>query len=692
MLDAAETLASMARASEPRAPTERATVAALAYVALTAMRRGSTRLSLHAPEGVAFFLHALSSVVAETDAARVQADVVALLAARRGAPIIGYSEHDYAPLLVVGQHVYIQKMLNLELRLVEALKARLSRPRSSEMFGAHAIESALLDVVARPSIGSRGAEPPTEEQQQALVKAARRPLLLISGGPGTGKTSIVVGLLRVFGRLGFAPSSIALAAPTGKAAHRLTEAITRALTTIRAPSDVDDALRTHGMSAETLHRLLGYDPGRDRFRHHENNPLSERLIIVDESSMLDLAMVDQLLRATTESDHLILLGDRDQLPPIEAGAFLSDFERIDQAARRFSVHLTHSHRMDARDPAGRALLLAARAVRDGDQNALSAIQHAPTRDSTAAPALPIRTNMGALRRVGAEVLGAEDMPALLDAWFEENFDLGVAEQPTSAPTLAPESESEPEPEPVAGLLRAVAHRVVNGVLHMNQGRVDEHDIALAERWLLHLEDFRILCVTRTGGSRGRSAEAINARLHARWLQATAPESRAHYLPGEPIIMQRNDYERSLFNGDTGAIFRIAVDGRAPRAFAGFRTPAGLQFHRLEFLDREIDLAYALTIHRAQGSEFKRALLIIPEEDSPLLTRELLYTGLTRSKTSVVVCGAPKHLTAGIQRRVQRDSGIGDRLTQILARDGHEGVTQAGDRDGREIRVKRGAPS
>ncbi|HEY3351613.1 MAG TPA: exodeoxyribonuclease V subunit alpha, partial [Polyangia bacterium] len=552
-----------------------------------------------------------------------------------------------------GDALYHQRLLHFEERLVGALTARLARPPRA--LPPAEVAAALAAVRAAPP--RLGAQPValSEEQQYAVLTALHLPLTIITGGPGTGKTSIVVTILRLLARLGTPAPAVALAAPTGKAANRLQEAVLRALAGVAQPDLWDSALAAT-VEARTLHRLLGYSPANDRFRHHENNRLAERVVIVDECSMIDLVLMDRLVRSVRDDAHLVLLGDAEQLPSVDAGAVFRDLLPAATAApwpwrqlvkptlkgrlapadpapadprAAAAVRLTHSYRMDASNPAGRAILEVARAINAGRGADLIP-------GPGGAELVTLRSQPAELAFRGVELLADEtgpQLPALLDAWFERR---------------------------VAGLpdwVELVRHTYVQGPSGFGDG-----DRERLGRLLGHLDGQRVLCITR--GDRPTGAAGVNRRLHARLREALGASGPAELDPGDLVMMQRNDYERGLFNGDQGVVLwvRDEAAGARPRPMAVFRRGQGeLAAFPLDALREDLTLSFALTVHKAQGSEYDYVALVLPEEAMPLLTREVLYTAVTRARASVVIAGRPALLAAGVAQPLARSSGIAEKL-------------------------------
>jgi exodeoxyribonuclease V alpha subunit len=348
--------------------SERLALALLVLSVSAAERQGSTRLPLRGAPLAGRIAALVKAAELAVDPAPVVKVIRAMAADRRVGlvPLIGRPGEE-RPLIATADAVATHRMFRCEERLAARLKQQIAIA-----VDAAPVAAALADVIARPVV--RGGAPVvlSDEQRAAVGLAASRPLAVVSGGPGTGKTAICAALCRTLVRAGVEPGAIVLAAPTGKAAQRLGASVRAALAEVAAPSPDDQRLAAELPEARTLHRLLGYDPDSGRFRHHAGAPLRGQVVIIDEASMVDLALMDRLARALRPGARLILFGDADQLPSVEAGAVLRDL-----AALPVGCRLTRSYRMDEGDPAGRAILEAARAVRAGRAAACPAPDPAP---------------------------------------------------------------------------------------------------------------------------------------------------------------------------------------------------------------------------------------------------------------------------------------------------------------------------
>lgn len=427
------------------------------------------------------------------------------------------------------------------------------------------------------------------EQRRAAAVCALRRVAVLAGGPGTGKTTTVARILQLLRDQPGPPPRVALAAPTGKAAAQLKEAVRKVV----GPGDPAGEL-----SASTLHRLLGGRPGSTEFHYHRHNRLPYDLVVVDETSMVSLTMMARLLEAVRPDARLLLVGDPDQLASVEAGAVLGDLTRaagepepwLDTALAELGlpggvvhgvVTLRHVHRF--RDTIARF----ARAVQEGDAD----------------------TALELLRADAPDLRFAEtEDPTPLDEVREEVVETGRA---------------------LAGAAR--------------EGRVPEA--------LTALNRHRLLCAHRHGpyGVTRWSAEI------EQWLAAALPglTDAGEWYPGRPVLVIANDPETGLYNGDTGVVVctpdgpRVAFDPARP-PFAPSRPV-------------DVTTVHAMTIHKAQGSQFGRVTVVLPPAESPLLTRELLYTAVTRAETFVRIVGSEDAVRAAVERPITRASGLRRRL-------------------------------
>lgn len=418
-----------------------------------------------------------------------------------------------------------------------------------------------------------------EEQRAAAEIVLSQAVTVLTGGPGTGKTTTVARLLALLAEqadLSGKAARIAMAAPTGKAAARLTEAVATEV----ARLDIRDRERLAGLQAVTLHRLLGSRPDTSvRFRHHRGNRLPHDVIVVDETSMVSLTMMARLLEAVRPDARLILVGDPDQLASVEAGAVLADLaDGLASRADRRVAALRTSHRF------GESIGALADGIRTGDADEV----------------------MRLLGTGGGHI-----------EWIDDD-------DPTERlrPILLPQA------------------------LRVREAAVLGADAAA----LAALAEHRLLCAHREGPY---GVTQWNRQVH-RWLtEETGQPMWAEWYAGRPLLVTANDYGLRLFNGDTGVV--VARQDGLRAVISGARTAFATS--RLS----DVETMYAMTIHKSQGSQADEITVLLPAEDSRLLTRELFYTAVTRAKAKVRVVGPEASVRAAISRRAVRATGLRRRL-------------------------------
>ncbi|MFC5580949.1 exodeoxyribonuclease V subunit alpha [Rhodanobacter terrae] len=472
----------------------------------------------------------------------------------------------------------------------------------------------------------------TDWQRAAVAAVPGARFFVLTGGPGTGKTTTVVRMLLMLLRRARAcglPSqpSIALAAPTGKAAQRLVQAIARgkaelqvSLSQCGSAPDLQELLQhiPHA-DARTLHRLLGYRPMDNTFSHGPRNPLAEDIVVVDEASMVDLAMMRQLLEALRPDAVLILLGDPSQLASIDAGSVLADI-----------VASTPPNRL----PPAMANLLA-----PWLQNAPgTATDDAPLAGQVLTLTYSWRAGSGLQR--GIEALRDTPDPAWLDTLLSARADGDLHLRHCPSP-------------------RALRSCV--------DGWIDRHAELLqtlltlpveAGAALQSLHQLQILCALRDGpfGAHGLN-ELIARRLAARF----GIDSGHAWHHGRPLIITRNDYARGLFNGDVGIALQGAEGLRVWFELGDRDGNTGLRSFSPRALPAH-ESAWAITIHRSQGSEYRDVAVVLPpDEDNRILTRELVYTAISRARSHAEIWATDESLRAALARPIRREGGLRERL-------------------------------
>ena len=474
----------------------------------------------------------------------------------------------WRPLRLVDGRLYLDRYWQQEQLIRRELDQRAAQP---------------APVTDLSRLGEIFAGPAPDRQRLAAAVAASRWVSVLTGGPGTGKTHTVARLLKLLSEQPGPPPRIALAAPTGKAAARLQESVREQAAELGLPLD---------LAASTLHRLLGWRPdSRSRFRHDAGNHLPYDVVVVDEASMIPLTMTARLLEAVRPTARLVLVGDPDQLTPVEAGAVLSDL-----------VH---------RPPSGPPPDLPA-AVRedlaDLDDEDRRQLHNGVVR-------LRVSHRYGAAIGALAEAVRTGDADRVLDL-LRGGGPLSLVDGT---------GELEAEVKEAGAALRSAA------------------TTGDAVPCLTLQARHRLLCAHRHGPY---GVSRWNDEI-SRWTGGASGEWR----PGQPLIITANDYENRLYNGDTGVVVQ-SPDGRRA-AFPGDTGPRLLPLSRLA----AVSSAYALTVHRSQGSQYEAVTILLPPAASPLLTRELLYTAVTRASHRVRVIASDDAVRAAVGRRLIRASGL-----------------------------------
>ena len=513
----------------------------------------------------------------------------------QAAHTLPWTQGDASPLVLSpdGARLYLRRAWMAEQNIRSSIQARLATPCDVP-----ADLQQRLDTLFTPT---NNAEP--DMQRLACEVAAQNRITLITGGPGTGKTTTVVKLLSLL--VGTAPHDlhIHLAAPTGKAAARLTESISNALA--KMPVDVQARIPTQ---AQTLHRLL---------QTHSPNAMPQQLatdvVVVDEASMVDLEMMARLLQAVPVSARLILLGDKDQLASVEAGAVMSQL-CTGTLLQHQTVTLVHSHRFHDQSGIGHW----AKAVNHNEADNTPALKALWKTTPDWLATLPVQQS------IDGDTPQADVTQLQLASAHDAKLGVGLRYGWRNWLALL---------EPHRSSHAHTAHPCSN---------------AQAVALLQAFTEFCVLCAVREGPL---GVTQLNTHVaHALGL------GQSTWYAGRPVMVTRNDYALDLMNGDIGlclpapdGVLRVAF----PAVDGGVRwvTPSRLE---------SVDTVFAMTVHKSQGSEFAHVLLVLPAQESPVLTRELVYTGLTRAKQRLTLW-VPQLgvLYNACARRVLRSGGLGD---------------------------------
>ncbi|WP_206861888.1 exodeoxyribonuclease V subunit alpha [Lysobacter changpingensis] len=505
-----------------------------------------------------------------------------------------------APLVLEDDLVYLRRYREYERRLAQHLRRiAAASPPMGDVSAVVPLFKALFPDAEE-----------SDRQARAAALALLRSLLLVTGGPGTGKTTTIARVLLLLiaqaALAGRPVPRIALAAPTGRAAERMAESLRAAIARMRGIEGAEeswcDALPS---SASTLHRLLGTIPDSPRFRHDADHPLPFDAIVVDEASMVDLPLMCKLVEAVPDGARLVLLGDRDQLPSVEAGDVLAAI--TDAAGEGDAL------------PADLARALAP---------LLGPFPHADDAGALAGHRVQLRR--------GYRQAQSLDLAPLADALRVGDADRAVT---LLREGLAGVHFHEDAVDPLAGASRETLLSPWRALMAL-------HDPAEALR---QAQTLRLLTALREGA---QGAAALNQRIE----DALAGVQRDPYFHGRLLLVTENSYRHGLFNGDIGVVQHDAAG--VPVAWfvgsdgvRGFH-PASLPAH---------GGAFAMTVHKAQGSEFDTVWLLLPRQDARTLSRELLYTGVTRARRELHVCAGEAVLRAALARHAARVSGLARRL-------------------------------
>ncbi len=531
--------------------------------------------------------------------------------------------------------LYLHRYFDYERRLAERVW-RAARTTPQMPAAEHAVLRAQLATLFATNVSARGkvsGKVPGNEvdwQKLATALALRGRLTVISGGPGTGKTTTVVNLLACL--IAQDPGCrIALAAPTGKAAARMSEAVRERAAHL--PAAIRERLPAE---ASTIHRLLGVTPSG--FVHHAGRRLAIDALMVDEASMLDLALATKLLEAVPEGARIVLLGDKDQLAAVESGAVFAELcadPTLSAACREDLADLCDVAPDAIAPPAPEQ----ASSLHDASVWFTRNFRFAADSSVGRLAAAINAGNADAALAVLVESEGEVESTASA-AVSEREVQWIAADGPTLAPAAIEQLELGYAPYFVAVLGDATQHTAI----------VDS------------FARFRALCAVREGP---RGVEAINARLTRR-LRAMLGERgrdldpRSPWFVGRPVIVRRNDPVLKLFNGDIGVALRDAGGEllvHFPQADGGLRAIAPLRLP-------EHETAFALTVHKAQGSEFDAVWVLLPAQANRVLSRELLYTAVTRARKQVTLCAGVDVLVSTIAAATRRHSGLLARLAEV----------------------------
>ncbi len=548
-------------------------------------------------------------------------DFLSGLAAGRYQKLITKNSGEYLPLILDGSSgrdlLYFQKYHVHEKRLKDRMEVFLNATVSLSL--ADQKIDALIDEIYADRhairVGPNNTPIASDPQQiEAIRLALKSQFSIISGGPGTGKTSLMVNILRCLVREGIPVSRIIMGAPTGRAAQRMTETLQNNIASIQELSADDAALLD--LKGSTLHKILGYRSYQHEFYYRETNPLPASVVVVDEVSMVDVVMLDKFLQAIDPAQtKLILLGDKNQLPSVEAGAVFAEMIPDGTRAARFEERFVVLQKVYR---SGTNLLELANQANQGSFPPFKAVAFDK--------ALSQASDQWAF--VDAESFG--QWQEHLHQWVDAQY-------------FSPISGGE---ESYAALIKRAGEMTADHITSSEEGR------SLLSRIFSVVERARILSFLRNGIY---GCTVINDVIADYLIHSFDPSAQRQSggFSGALVIITRNDYSKELFNGDVGVIIKDAHG-----VYRAFFHRSGTYISFPVNLLPSWEFAFAMTVHKSQGSEFDDVLLVLPDDENHrLLTREIVYTGITRAKRRVLLYGSRPALNTALQRKIQRQSGL-----------------------------------
>ena len=523
-------------------------------------------------------------------------------------PMVSTNEQEKQPFVLYNKRLYLQRYFAYESMILNRIEQFIETERLNASDRAIVMES-QKGFIKQLFSGNEAEQ--TDWQMAAAVSCILNNFTVITGGPGTGKTTTVSKILAVLFNMN-SDLKVALAAPTGKAAMRMAESLKAASVELNpATRDCFESLRP-----STIHRLLKYIPDSPYFKHNHDNPLEYDVVIVDEASMIDVALFAKLLDAVGPDTRLILLGDKDQLASVEAGSLFGDLCQSQGSLNLFSNE--------------RAALI--NSFTERSERQITPIH------ITEPSGHPLFEHIIELRHShrfkSDEGIGKFSRAIISDDVASiEGF---IAGDPDGQVVIDPDYSQKEFEDFIQGYI----------------AYIQEPDTRKA---LTKFQDLRILCAIREGE---KGLYAINRKVEKYLADKGKITLKGDFYEHRPIMINSNNYSLGLFNGDIGI---IRPDGNGVLK-AWFETAEGELKAILPGLIGQAETVYAMTIHKSQGSEFNKVLIVLPDaENISILTRELLYTGVTRAKQKVVVQGKESGILQAAERRVKRASGLSERF-------------------------------
>lgn len=531
-------------------------------------------------------------------------------------PLVGTQGNDKQPFVIYQNRLYLQRYFRYETDFLQRIRQFLVKEKTTlpERITLLQQQQPLISKLFAATNNTNPDNDPADWQLAAAVTGVLNNFTIITGGPGTGKTTTVAKILAIL----FATDptlKVALAAPTGKAAARMAESLRN--TSLDVDAHITEKFKA--LQPATIHRLLKSINGSPYFRHNKDNPLNYDVVIIDECSMIDVALFAKLLDAIHPDTRLILLGDKDQLASVEAGSLFGDLCQAQEHLNRFTT-------------ARRQLI---------NSFIPDETRHIPATQEQNDDPHPLFQHLVELRRshrftgntgIGkfSKAIIANNVPAIT-SFFPPSADEQVVVDPAASVALFEDF--------IAGYAAFIT----------------EKDIATALK-LLNAQ--RVLTAVREGP---QGLYAVNKQIEKYLFDKKLITANSEFYENRPVILTRNYYEHGLFNGDTG-IIRADENGVL---MAWFEDSTGALKGVLPGYLTQAETAFAMTIHKSQGSEFGEVLVLLPDTtDVPILTRELLYTAVSRAKNKVYVQGTPEVILLAAERFVERASGIAARFREV----------------------------
>jgi exodeoxyribonuclease V alpha subunit len=581
---------------------ERSEVVLAAAIASRATRQGHVCLDLS--RASSFAADEAGKAHAEMPAAKEWSDAL------RSSKLVGSPDDAGTPLVLSGERLYLRRYFSYEKRLAESLKRRIEYIETD-------VDGPLLKA-GLERLFPRVSSAPDIQRLAALVAVARR-FCIISGGPGTGKTTTVVKILALLQEQSLRARKkklhIMLVAPTGKAAARLSESILAARESLACDAEIKKLIPDE---ATTIHRRLSPIAGSaTRFRHNAENPLACDVLLVDEASMVDLPLMTRLVEALPAHARLILLGDRNQLASVETGAILGDLcgsanEPVFSAAFAKQLHELVGEDVPTRSDAGTSpgisdcVVQLQKSWRYGEGSGIEALARAINSGDDA---------------VAAAILTSNEYDDVSLRGGAKEKSLGVELRMDALRGYAP-------------FLKAESARSASDALGA----------------------YRVLCAHRTGPF---GVEALNPLLERAFDEEGLLRPNGRWYSHRPVLVVENDYAVLLYNGDVGVVFPDEDDARVSRVH--FVTADKKERRMAPSRLPRHETVFAMTVHKAQGSEFDEVAVVLPDTATKVLTRELVYTAVTRPRKRVAIFGSVDVFREAVKRPIERASGLHERL-------------------------------